>query len=143
MYAHPAQARANHHAKTNRDEIRKSMGDCQRIAVGTAVAGGPPHRSQRAGLPHWAPALGSGVEPRVREQVLQAAGPGRAGQRGHVGRPVVRAEAVVETTVQQNVETVLVAGQAGRVDHREVDLDTRGRGTFGACRIADGACPTP
>ena len=24
--------------------------------------GGPPHRSQRAGLPHWAPALGSGVE---------------------------------------------------------------------------------
>src|SRR5690606_15164674 len=28
------------------------------IAVGTSVAGGPPHRSQRAGLPHWAPTLG-------------------------------------------------------------------------------------
>jgi hypothetical protein len=26
------------------------------VAVGTALAGGPPHRSQRAGLPHWAPA---------------------------------------------------------------------------------------
>src|SRR5205809_13256 len=28
------------------------------IAVGTALAGGPPHRSQRALLTHWAPALG-------------------------------------------------------------------------------------
>ena len=28
------------------------------VAVGTALAGGPPHRSQRAGLPHWAPTLG-------------------------------------------------------------------------------------
>src|SRR6478752_10546016 len=34
----------------------------QVIAVGTALAGGPPHRSQRAGLPHWAPASGSGGE---------------------------------------------------------------------------------
>ena len=32
------------------------------IAVGTALAGGPPHRSQRALLTHWAPALGAGVE---------------------------------------------------------------------------------
>ena len=30
----------------------------RRVAVGTALAGGPPHRSQRAGLPHWAPTLG-------------------------------------------------------------------------------------
>ena len=30
-----------------------------RVAVGTALAGGPPHRSQRAGLPHWAPTLGA------------------------------------------------------------------------------------
>ncbi len=30
-----------------------------RGAVGTALAGGPPHRSQRAGLPHWAPASGA------------------------------------------------------------------------------------
>ena len=32
------------------------------IAVGTAVAGGPPRRSQRALLTHWAPALGAGVK---------------------------------------------------------------------------------
>ena len=32
------------------------------VAVGTAVAGRPPRRSQRAGLPHWAPALGAGGE---------------------------------------------------------------------------------
>jgi hypothetical protein len=37
-----------------------------RIAVGTALADGPPHRSQRAGLPHWAPALGAGVEAHLR-----------------------------------------------------------------------------
>ena len=29
------------------------------VAVGTALAGGPPRRSQRAGFPHWAPALGT------------------------------------------------------------------------------------
>ncbi len=34
--------------------------------VGTALAGGPPDRSQRAELPHWAPALGAGVKPDVR-----------------------------------------------------------------------------
>jgi hypothetical protein len=45
-----------------------------KIAVGTAVAGGPPRRSQRAELPHWAPALGSGVEPRVGERMPQAGG---------------------------------------------------------------------
>jgi hypothetical protein len=28
------------------------------VAVGTALAGGPPHRSQHAELPHWAPASG-------------------------------------------------------------------------------------
>src|SRR5256885_7240410 len=37
----------------------------QSFAVGTALAGGPPRRSQRAELPHWAPALGPGVEPDV------------------------------------------------------------------------------
>ena len=36
------------------------------IAVGTALAGGPPHRSQRAELTHWAPASGSGVEAHQR-----------------------------------------------------------------------------
>jgi hypothetical protein len=29
------------------------------VAVGTAIAGGPPRRSQRAGLPHWAPVMGT------------------------------------------------------------------------------------
>src|SRR5213078_1489076 len=43
--------------------------------VGTAVAGGPPHGSQRAGLPHWAPPSGSGVEALVGPGV-QDAGPG-------------------------------------------------------------------
>ncbi len=28
------------------------------VAVGTALAGGPPRRSQRAELPHWAPTMG-------------------------------------------------------------------------------------
>ena len=32
------------------------------FAVGTALAGGPPHRSQRARLTHWAPASGTNVE---------------------------------------------------------------------------------
>jgi hypothetical protein len=40
------------------------------IAVGTALSGGPPHRSQRAALPHWAPASGDGVEAHVREGML-------------------------------------------------------------------------
>ncbi len=30
------------------------------VAVGTALAGGPPRRSQRAELPHWAPTSGAG-----------------------------------------------------------------------------------
>jgi hypothetical protein len=42
------------------------------IAVGTALTGGPPHRSQRAELPHWAPASGSGVEACLREWVHHA-----------------------------------------------------------------------
>jgi hypothetical protein len=44
------------------------------IAVGTALAGGPPRRSQRALLTHWAPALGGGVEARVGEGVFHAGG---------------------------------------------------------------------
>ena len=42
------------------------------VAVGTALAGGPPHRSQRAGLPHWAPASGSGSEAHGREGMPHA-----------------------------------------------------------------------
>jgi hypothetical protein len=35
------------------------------VAVGTALAGGPPHRSQRALLTHWAPASGTSVKPHL------------------------------------------------------------------------------
>ena len=44
------------------------------IAVGTALQGGPPHRSQRALLAHWAPALGAKVEAHDRERVHRADG---------------------------------------------------------------------
>src|SRR5438552_16791667 len=46
----------------------------QPIAVGTALAGGPPHRSQRALLAHWAPTLGAGVESDVRPGMRDAGG---------------------------------------------------------------------
>ncbi len=32
------------------------------VAVGTALSGSPPHRSQRAELPHWAPASGNDAQ---------------------------------------------------------------------------------
>src|SRR6266508_1537462 len=44
------------------------------FAVGTALTGGPPHRSQRALLTHWAPASGTGVEAHVREGMLHTGG---------------------------------------------------------------------
>jgi hypothetical protein len=44
------------------------------IPVGTALAGGPPDRSQRAELPHWAPALGRGGEAHVGVGVHDAGG---------------------------------------------------------------------
>ena len=47
------------------------------VAVGTALSGGPPHRSQRAELPHWAPRSGltsdrSGPNRRTRSSTLDA-----------------------------------------------------------------------
>jgi hypothetical protein len=71
-----------------RGRSKRSYGHCRRrtgsrrrnpdrhtpIAVGTAVAGGPPHRSQRALLAHWAPPLGVGVEPRVGIGMRHAGG---------------------------------------------------------------------
>ena len=42
------------------------------VAVGTALEGGPPLRSQRAGLPHWAPASGSDGQALGREGVHHA-----------------------------------------------------------------------
>ncbi len=44
------------------------------IAVGTALSSGPPRRSQRALLAHWAPPLGVGVESIVRPGVQNAGG---------------------------------------------------------------------
>src|SRR5919197_198414 len=50
------------------DPIRWRGGNCKPLnirtisAVGTGLAGGPPRRSQRALLAHWAPALGVGGE---------------------------------------------------------------------------------
>jgi hypothetical protein len=44
------------------------------VAVGTALTGGPPHRSQRAELPHWAPASGANVEAFVGVGVQDAGG---------------------------------------------------------------------
>jgi hypothetical protein len=43
-----------------RDRARQGLTHPEQtwVAVGTALAGGPPRRSQRAGLPHWAPTLG-------------------------------------------------------------------------------------
>src|SRR5664279_2694871 len=42
--------------------VRPRLRQIAPVAVGTALADGPPHRSQRAELPHWAPASGSGGE---------------------------------------------------------------------------------
>ena len=56
--------------------LRRHRGELERvpvaifamgIAVGTALAGGPPRRSQRAGLPHWAPAMSIWRRTAVRE----------------------------------------------------------------------------
>ena len=44
------------------------------IAVGTALPGGPPRRSQRALLTHWAPALGASGESRVGPGMNDAGG---------------------------------------------------------------------
>jgi hypothetical protein len=48
--------------------------DASRIAVGTALAGGPPHRSQRALLTHWAPALGISAKAHVGKGMHHAGG---------------------------------------------------------------------
>jgi hypothetical protein len=50
------------------------LGLIETVAIGTALAGGPPLRSQRAGLPHWAPASGSGGEAHIWERVFHAGG---------------------------------------------------------------------
>src|SRR5664279_2622877 len=54
--------------------VRPRLRQIAPVAVGTALADGPPHRSQRAELPHWAPASGSGGEAHFREGVLHVGG---------------------------------------------------------------------
>src|ERR1039458_8902841 len=56
------------------DRTRRLDHHLHGIAVGTALAGGPPRRSQRALLTHWAPALGLGVEPLAWEGMHHAGG---------------------------------------------------------------------
>jgi bifunctional non-homologous end joining protein LigD len=48
------------------DSLYRSGRSTAWVAVGTALAGGPPHRSPHAGLPHGAPVLGPGGEAHVR-----------------------------------------------------------------------------
>jgi hypothetical protein len=50
----------------------KSLGSW--FAVGTALSGVLPHRSQRAELPHWAPTLGTSVKARGRVWMARAGG---------------------------------------------------------------------
>src|ERR1019366_8922201 len=58
------------------------------IAVGTALAGGHPRRSQRALLTHWAPALGLGVEPLAWGGMHHAGGSWPSGRQAVHPRPV-------------------------------------------------------
>ena len=46
----------------SRNTIRKALRG-EEGAAGTGLAAGPPHRSQRAALPHWAPTSGGGERP--------------------------------------------------------------------------------
>ena len=59
----------------------------QPVAVGTAIAGGPPRRSRRARLTHRAPALGFGVEADVGPGVQDAGAGGAIGRRGGASAP--------------------------------------------------------
>ena len=49
----PATTSAKPSSEKNPEENQQAG----RVAVGTAIAGGPPRRSQRAELPHWAPVM--------------------------------------------------------------------------------------
>ena len=65
------------HSISSRDNARllaQTNQQIEPIAVGTALTGGPPHRSQRALLTHWAPASGSGVEAYIGVGMQDAGG---------------------------------------------------------------------
>src|SRR6478752_5300106 len=85
----------------------------QVIAVGTALAGGPPHRSQRAELPHWAPASGSGGE-----------GDARVGAHDAGRRQPCRSDPVVPVPSH----SVTLAAAPKRLEPVSPDLVTEGRG---------------
>ncbi len=54
------------HECQQRVAIERTSGVCAGVvAVGTALSGRPPHRSQRAELPHWAPTSGSDAQTRL------------------------------------------------------------------------------
>jgi hypothetical protein len=58
----------------NRIDTSNSSTVLSTVAVGTALTGGPPRRSQRAELPHWAPALGTDVKSHFGERMHHAGG---------------------------------------------------------------------
>jgi len=72
-------------------------GPLGRIAVGTAVAGGPPLRSRRAHLTHGAPAQGVGVKALVREGMHPLDGWEVTG--GDVGHPIPPQVAALASTL--------------------------------------------
>ena len=116
------------------------------IAVGTALASGPPHRSQRAGLPHWAPALDSGVESHAGKGMPHAGG----GQplRGETVHPVPVQSSALAAAPQRLEPHPTYLGAKGR--HRS---SVTGHGVIGEVAshhtaqplalLRDGLMPTP
>src|ERR1035437_3732873 len=74
VFGSPVKGHAERHPRRPRRKAlapatpRHSLTPDHGIAVGTALAGGPPRRSQRAGLPHWAPAMSIWRRTAVRER---------------------------------------------------------------------------
>src|SRR6266545_4679196 len=117
-----------------------------RIAVGTALAGGPPHRSQRAELPHWAPVSGTNVEARLGIGVQDTDGREPSGDEAVHPLP---AEAVALAAAPERSEPVPADLDAEGVDGPSV----AGHGVVGemsshhACQpprlVGDGQMPAP
>jgi len=89
---------------------------CSMVAVGTAIADGPPHRSRRALLTHRAPPSGSGVETDLKIEVLiEGAAFGNPGRkvRGEFSLNGVRYRLAVTDPI---VESKYLAGNDGTYD---------------------------